>query len=495
MSQDLKTLKTLEMPTADESPLDRAVHSAATDTGTDPDDEQFARLGREPLGRDLLKNGFFSAVMRSRWYPGVFQIPVAAVFGLVAYQLLAGPPRAHQNAGTALMWVLWWPALPLVYVLFGRFWCAVCPFAALSDFVQKLVGVNRPVPAFLKKYGIWVIDATFLAITWADHVFGIVGSPWGSGVLLLLLTFSVIVSGAFFQRRTFCRYLCFLGGLSANYARTGMVALRANTDICSTCTAKAACFNGTDTVAACPLFSFPRTMEDSANCNLCANCIKACPNDAITLTVRKPTKELWFLRNPKIEESFLAMAIMGIVIIQNVTMLTVWDEMLAWVNRATGITSYPVIFTAVFAVGVSIPVALLALAAKVASLGNLESTLKNFARFGYALIPLDVAAHVAHNLFHLLSEGKSVFYLVGALFGGQVTGSAALVGNGTIQVLQFTLLALGLAGSLYTARRIAHRRYLTPTRRLSTLLPVTALIGVLGTLNVVLFLYPMAHRM
>ena len=484
MSQDVQTR------TKDTSRPDR--EAAAR---TDPDNEQFDQLAGEPLGRDLLKNRFVSALMRSRWYPGAFQIPIAAVFGLVAYQLLVGPSKAHENAGTALMWVLWWPALPLVYVLLGRFWCAVCPFAALSDFVQKLVGVNRPVPPFLKKYGIWIIDATFLAITWADHVFGIVGSPWGSGILLLLLTFSVIVSGAFFQRRAFCRYLCFLGGLSANYARTGMVALRANTDICSTCTAKAACYNGTDTVPACPLSSFPRTMEDSANCNLCANCIKSCPNDAITLTVRKPTKELWFLRNPKIEESFLAMAIMGIVIIQNVTMLPIWTDALAWVNKATAITSYPVIFTAVFAVAVSIPVALLALAAKVASTGNLETTLKNFARFGYALIPLDVAAHVAHNLFHLLAEGKGVLYTVGALFGQHQEGSTALVGTGKIQVLQFALLALGLAGSLYTARRIAHRRYLTPARRRSTLIPFATLIVVLGALNVVMFLFPMTHRM
>ena len=489
MSQDVQTR------TTDASRPDRAAGTNPDDTNYDPDNKRFDLLAGEPLGRDLLTNRFVSAVMRSRWYPGAFQIPIAAVFGLVAYQLLVGPSKAHENAGTALMWVLWWPALPLVYVLFGRFWCAVCPFAALSDLVQKLVGVNRPVPPFLKRYGIWIIDATFLAITWADHVFGIVGSPWGSGILLLLLTFSVIVSGAFFQRRTFCRYLCFLGGLSANYARTGMVALRAKPDVCQTCTAKAACYNGTDTVPACPLFSFPRTMEDSANCNLCANCIKACPNDAITLTVRKPTKELWFLRNPKIEESFLAMAIMGIVIIQNVTMLPVWADALAWVNKVTGITSYPVIFTAVFAVGVSVPVALLALAAKVASLGNLESTFKNFARFGYALIPLDVAAHVAHNLFHLLAEGGSVFYTVGALFGAQATGSAALVATPTIQVLQFVLLALGLAGSLYTARRIAHRRYLTPARRRSTLVPFTALIMVLGALNVVMFLFPMTHRM
>jgi len=476
-------------------PDDTSRFDRAADTRTDPDNERFDLLPGEPLGRDLLKNRFVSAVMRSRWYPGAFQIPIAAVFGLVAYELLAGPPKAHENAGTALMWVLWWPALPLVYVLFGRFWCAVCPFAALSDLVQKLVGVNRPVPAFMKRYGIWIIDATFLAITWADHVFGIVGSPWGSGILLLLLTFAVIVSGAFFQRRTFCRYLCFLGGLSGNYARTGMVGLRADPDICATCTAKAACYNGTDTVAACPLFSFARTMDSSANCNLCANCIKACPNDAITLTVRKPTKELWFLRNPKIEESFLAMAIMGIVVIQNVTMLGVWTDVLAWVNRVTGITSYPVIFTAVFAVGVSVPVALLALAAKVAARGNLESTVQNFARFGYALIPLDVAAHVAHNLFHLLAEGKSVFYTVGALFGQHQEGSAALVGNGTIQVLQYALLALGLAGSVYTAQRIAHRRYLTPARRRSTLVPFTVLIGILAALNVAMFLFPMAHRM
>jgi len=476
-------------------PDDTSRFDRAADTRTDPDNERFDLLPGEPLGRDLLKNRFVSAVMRSRWYPGAFQIPIAAVFGLVAYELLAGPPKAHENAGTALMWVLWWPALPLVYVLFGRFWCAVCPFAALSDLVQKLVGVNRPVPAFMKRYGIWIIDATFLAITWADHVFGIVGSPWGSGILLLLLTFAVIVSGAFFQRRTFCRYLCFLGGLSGNYARTGMVGLRADPDICATCTAKAACYNGTDTVAACPLFSFARTMDSSANCNLCANCIKACPNDAITLTVRKPTKELWFLRNPKIEESFLAMAIMGIVVIQNVTMLGVWTGVLAWVNRVTGITSYPVIFTAVFAVGVSVPVALLALAAKVAARGNLESTVQNFARFGYALIPLDVAAHVAHNLFHLLAEGKSVFYTLGALFGQHQEGSAALVGNGTIQVLQFALLALGLAGSVYTAQRIAHRRYLTPARRRSTLVPFTVLIGILAALNVAMFLFPMAHRM
>ena len=449
----------------------------------------------EPKGRNLLENKRISAFMRSPWYPGIFQIPIAAVFGLIGYELFVGPSSAHENAGTALMWVLWWPLIPILFVLFGRFWCALCPFATLSDFVQKLVGVNRPVPAFLKNYGIWIIDASFIAITWADHVFGIVASPWGSGILLLLITFAVIVSGAFFQRRTFCRYLCFLGGLSGNYARTGAIALRADTEICATCKSKAACYNGTEKVAGCPLFSFPRTMDSNANCNLCANCIKSCPNDAITLTLRKPTQELWYLRAPKIEESFLAMAIMGIVLIQNITMLKVWNGILEGVTRFTGINNYAFIFTMVFAVGVSLPVGLLAIAAKVAGQKNRESTRQNFARFGYALIPLDVAGHVAHNLFHLLAEGKSVFYTVTSLFGNDASGSSALVGNGTIRLLQFAILALGLYGSFYTVKRITYRRFSDPQTRISTLTPYALLIGLLGVINVAMFLFPMAHRM
>jgi ferredoxin len=447
-------------------------------------------------GRDLLRNRHIGGFLRSRWYPGVFQIPVAAVFGLVAYQLLAGPDTAHRNPGTALMWVLWWPVLPLIFVLLGRFWCAVCPFGLITDVVQKLVGVNRPVPRFLKTYGIWIIDAQFLAITWSDHIWGVVESPWGSGILLLLLTTAVIVSGAFFQRRTFCRYLCFLGGLCSNYARTGLVELRADTDVCRTCRSRAACYNGTDTVPGCPLFSFPRTMDSNANCSLCANCIKACPNDAVQIRFRTPTSELWFVRNPKVEESFLAMAIMGIVLIQNITMLSIWNDALAWISATTGITNSAVIFTVAFAVAVATPVGALTLASWVAARHNPESTWTNFARFGYALIPLDIAAHLAHNMFHLLAEGGSVLYTTAGLFGaGGAEGSAALAGSSTILAVQFLLLAAGVAASLYTVRRIAHGRYRATRQRRTTALPYLALVAALAAVNVYLFLLPMAHRM
>ena len=446
------------------------------------------------LSGNLLKIRWVAAVLRSRLFPGILQWITLMVFVVIVWQLILGPSSAHANLGTALTWVLWWPLIPIIFLFMGRFWCAICPFATLSDFVQRFVGNHRPVPTFLKKYGIWIIDALFILITWSDHVFGIVESPWGSGMLLLLLTTGVIVSGAFFQRRTWCRYLCFLGGMAGNYARTGMLALRATPEVCKTCKSAAACFNGTATSAPCPLFEFPRQMDSNANCNLCAACIKSCPNGSITLTMRAPTQELWFNKVPKFSEAFLAVVIMGIVLVQNITMLEAWQGILSRLEVLVGTSNYAVTFTISFAIAMAVPVALLSLTALVAGRLNGESLGKNFARFGYALIPLDIAGHIAHNLFHLFAEGKAVWFTFVAFLGFvQPEGSAALLSAQTIQGLQYGLIVLGTVGSLYTAYRIGRTAYGTP-RGVRTLLPYAALLLLLGIVNVGLFVLPMAHR-
>ncbi len=443
---------------------------------------------------NLLNIPFVRAIMRSRWYPGMFQWITLGVFIMIVYQLLLGPTAAHDNFGTALTWVLWWPLIPIIFLFLGRFWCAICPFATVSDFVQKIVGNNRPVPKFLKKYGIWIIDALFILITWLDHVFGIVENPLGSGMLLLGLTTGVVVSGAFFQRRTWCRYLCFLGGMSGNYARTGMLAVRGTPEICAKCTV-AACYKGTEKVPGCPLFEFPKTMESNANCNVCSYCIKNCPNDSPRLTVRWPTQELWGIRKPRIEEAFLAMVIMGIVFVQNFTMLEIWKPILAWMENALGTTNYAVTFTITFLIAMAIPIGLMGLTALAAGKINGRSLVENFAQFGYAIIPLDVAAHIGHNLFHLLAEGKAVAFTGTTFFTGQeIHGvSTALVSTPHIQLLQYGLIALGALASIIAVYKIARRNYETITWR--TVLPYAALTILLAIANIILFALPMAMRM
>ena len=440
---------------------------------------------------NLLNLKVIRNIFKSQWFPGLLQWPTAFVFAVVVYQLLYGPGSAHVNFGTAMTWVLWWPIIPLVFLLLGRFWCAICPFATLSDLVQKWVGLRRPVPVFLKKYGIWIIDAIFILITWADHVFGIVASPLGSGILLLLIITGVVFSGAFFERRTWCRYLCFLGGLAGNYSRAGALELRADRDKCSKCRDKY-CYKGKDGVPGCPMFELPGQMDSSAKCNLCGNCVKVCKNNSVTITARVPSKELWFIKRPRIEESFLAIIIMGIVFVQNITMLDIWQEAQRFIEGVTGTNSYTVTFTITFIIAMAVPVLALYLTSLLAGASNKESALSNFTRFGYALIPLDLAGHLAHNLFHLLAEGKSVLYTgIALIVPGFKGGSAALVSNELIQLLQFVLIGLGLAASIYTAYRISKSSF----KSIASSIPYAALLIILAVVNVYLFTLPMSMRM
>jgi polyferredoxin len=97
----------------------------------------------------------------------------------------------------------------------------------------------------LKTYGIWIIDAVFILVTWGDHVFGMVALPWVSGIIMLMIGTAVVASGALWERRTWCRYLCFLGCLSSNYSQSGMLALRGTPKTCSKCKVSA-CYKGTE---------------------------------------------------------------------------------------------------------------------------------------------------------------------------------------------------------------------------------------------------------
>jgi len=444
-------------------------------------------------GVNLLKNILVAGIFKSRWFPGILQWPTVFVFMVIIYVLLFGTPLAHGNFGIALTWVLWWPIIPLIFVLVGRFWCAICPFGSLSDFVQKFVGHNRPVPGFLKKYGIWIIDAMFILITWGDHVFGIVASPWGSGILLLMIVTAVVAAAVLWERRTWCRHLCFLGGLSANYSQAGMLALKGTPEKCSKCNVSA-CYKGSEKAPGCPMFEYPRTMATMAECNLCGYCVKSCPNDSLTLEVRLPTQELWSIRKPHFATAFLAAVIMGIVFVQNVTMLSIWQPILEGVENITGTSNFDINFTIVFVIFMAIPILLLGIASYAAKKANRASIVQNFAKFGYSIIAMDVAAHIAHNLFHLFAEGGNILITGAALFGKTLENvSPALFSNSTIQIMQYALIALGIIGSLYTAYRISRSNF--GANKWSTVLPYWVLILLFGVANFIFFSMPMAHRM
>ena len=446
---------------------------------------------KQPI--NFLNSPLLKRFLKSFFYPRIFQWAAVLVIAVIMVQTLAGPTAAHDNFGTAATWVLWWPLIPFFFFLFGRFWCGICPFAWVSDLTQKLFGANLKVPNFIRKYGLWIIDITFILVTWSDHIWGIVESPRGSGTLLLLILGGVMVTAMFFERRTWCRYLCFLGSLSGNYSRAGMLELRADKDTCRTCTTRD-CYKGNDKAPGCPMFEFPMAMDNNANCNLCAQCIKSCPHDSIRLTPRIPTSEFWSMTKARFEESFLAIVIVGIVFVQNITMLDFYPTFLEWVEMTLGIANKDIAFTILFTIAMATPVLLLFAATAVSKRFTGETMRNAFARFGYAVIPLDLASHMAHNLFHLLAEGKSLYYTSMGLFGMEMEGETALVSDPTIQIMQYVLVIAGTLGSLYTAYRIAKKNY-GLKKAISVSIPYLIVILIFGILNFLTFTVRMEMRM
>ena len=135
---------------------------------------------------------------------------------------------------------------------------------------------------------------------------------------------------------------------------------------------------------------------------------------------------------------------------------------------------------------------LLTMASLVSSRLGGGDMLHDFAVFGYALIPLDLAAHMAHNLFHLLGEGLAVPRSVVLSLGGTWSGGTELLNTATIEVLQYLTLGAGIAATVYAAYRVATSEGDKSGWR--ALAPQLVLIAFLVLVNVYMFSQPMAHR-
>jgi len=452
------------------------------------------------------------SLLKSRWYPLIFVLPTMIIFTIIVIKLFFGSVEASSNFGSIMMWILLWPILPVLFLLFGRLWCSVCPLSRVSDEVQKKVGMHIKVPKFLQKYGVWIIIFAFLAITWSDVIFGIVESPLNTGILLLFILIGVVFMGAVFEKRAWCRYLCFLGGLSSNYSMSSALELRTDSEVCKTCKTPL-CYKGNGKTGGCSMFEYPRTMDSNRACNFCSNCIKTCDHDAIRITPRPPTSELWFIKKPRFEESFLATALIGIVVSQTMIMLEVWEPFMTWFENTTGITNFPVAWTLIFAAAMLIPLLLMLAASFVSSImsgetlnssiisdqtaklgegakGSAQTTMSSFNRYGYALIPLGLGIHLAHNAKHFLGEGFSVLYSSASLVGWNITGDLSILNMPTIQIIQYILSILGVLGAIYTAYKISANN---PNSK-SSVLPYMVLILMFGIIALWMYSIPMAAR-
>jgi hypothetical protein len=380
---------------------------------------------------------------------------------------LLGTPTGSANFGIVFVWIVWWGLLMVVLLpLGGRFWCLICPVPAPGEWLQRGALVEPPVaadggahgrrwPAALR--GIWLQNGTFLAMALFSAV--IFTRPRVSAWVLLTFLLGGVALALRFERRTFCRYVCPLGGFIGVYALASPLGLRVESpDVCAAHRTKD-CHVGTEAGYGCPWMERPWQMERSAYCGLCGECFRTCPRDNVALLLRAPGTDLLVVRGWRLDEAYKAFILLACAAIYPVVFLSPWGAVKDWANLASwsGFATYAAGFLGLCLV--AIPGLHLGVAAATRTVGRLGSHPLRavFIALAYPLVPLGLAAWVAFTLAFVLANVSYALPVLSDPFGwgwnlfgtGHLAWTPLL--GGWLPSLQAALLIGGLVAAILTA--------------------------------------------
>jgi polyferredoxin/plastocyanin len=460
---------------------------------------------------DLTKYRPIRALFKSRLFPLVFILLNLFVFAVVLVAgLVGGFSAGNVNFGVMVVWILWWVLLMTLFVpIVGRFWCMVCPFPLVGDWLQrgKLVGVGRQKSLGLNKKwprqfrNLWPVTACFIMTTLFIGFFTV--QPFATFVLLGVIVLAAIAVALVYEKRTFCLYLCPVSGFQGLYANFAACEVRVkDPEICKTHTPKT-CYVGNECGYGCPWMELPFDMNRNTYCGLCLECFKTCPHDNMAfnirpfgtdlLTERRRTDDLNNRRG--LDEAFKSLTMIGILFAFFLTMQGPYG----WIRDMVGASTlggYGLFVAAYVALNFLLVPGVFLLFSYLSKMvsGDAGVSLKKvFIGFSYSLIPIGVARWAAFSLGIMLPNGSYLPRVFSDPFarGWDLLGTAGFPWTpfltGALPYLQLSILFVGLLFSLEYGHRFARQIFTTEHRAARGWIPMMVFLLALGMSFVWLF--------
>ena len=460
-----------------------------------------------------------------RWHGTRFvgQLLAVAAFLLIIAAGLFGNQNPAMNIAPLLTWTIWWVGLVFVVLFFGKAWCYVCPWDALATWIERLkfwgprksgLGLEARWPSALRN--IWLAVTLFLLLTWVELGMGITTIPRATAWVALAMLGMAVASVLIFHRKAFCRYACLVGRVSGLYSLFSSTELRAlDPAVCTGCEGRD-CYQGSEKGDGCPTFEFPRTMKKSTYCILCGECIKTCPEDNVGIRLRPWGADLATWGKPRTDEAFLAVILLAMTGFHGLTMTPKWTEWNLSLQAAWGVpggVSFAILMSAILAG----PILVFALLARISSgLARSRSAridggdpgspapggMKVFIHYAYALLPIALFYHLAHNAEHFLMEGPKVAAMASDpfgwgwnLFGTSRWVTPPLITLEGLWIIQVALVLVGHLYGLWVAAGITRR--LTPAHGagVASQIPMLAAMIMFSTFSLWLLKQPMEMRL
>ncbi len=418
---------------------------------------------------DLARAPIVKAVLRNRWPQFGLRVLALAGFVFAIIAGLIGTPVGSHNFAIVFVWIAWWAVLMLLAVpILGRGWCSICPLPLPGEWLQngaalgpikKGFGLNRRWPNKLRN--IWLQNIAFTLVALFSLV--VLTTPSVTSIVLLALLFMAIGASLIFERRSFCRYLCPVGGFIGLYSQLAPIELRVkDMAVCAAHTQKS-CYIGSADGYGCPWNVYPAALTKNINCGLCFECLRTCPEDNIVINLRSFGADLGQTRGRKLDEAFKAFIMLGSAVIYSAVMLGPWGALksaaysigtLNWLIYAFGFV------TLIFGVLPGLFLGAVALGNKMTQAAT--SLKKTFVVYACSLVPLGMMAWIAFsisfvftNISYAWSTASDPLGAGWNLLGTAQTAWTPYITQ-SIPLLQAIALLLGLGWSSVTARRIAN---------------------------------------
>jgi YHS domain-containing protein len=426
--------------------------------------------GDEGLVRyDLLRFKWLGCLLRHDLTRFVLRSVFVVIFLLIIAAGLFGSQLPSKNIAPILTWTIWWGGLIWLVAYAGKAWCYVCPWDAISDWVEgfrffgrKKGGMSLGLkwPRFMRN--IWPATILFIGLTWIELGFGVTMIPRATAWLAIAILVLTFVSALLFDRRSFCRYGCLVGRISGLYALFAPVEVRARdkAGVCRSCSTRS-CYKGNDAGEACPTFEYLGTMRQNTYCITCMECLKSCEKENVAIRLRPWGADLSVHNRPRTDEAYLALMMLSLTGFHGLTMTPAWAKIVNWIDNGLGlgdITSFSIGMVGIMFAPIVLYALLVALSRAMA--GSSGVTFRDyFIRYAYALLPIALFYHLAHNSEHLLMEGQKAIALFSDPFGLEwnLFGTAQwtlqpLIDLETLWILQVFFVMVGHVYSLWTAR-------------------------------------------
>ncbi len=251
----------------------------------------------------------YQGPLKSLCHPGLhcYSCPSAVLSCPVgAFQNLLASVRLSAQTGMVHFGAIILGYLGIFGVLTGRFPCGwLCPFGLIQDLLHRIPSRKIKLPSFFNyfRYVVLLVLVVLLPLLWVDD-FGL-GQPWFckllcpsgtlTGALPLLIVkpslsqnigfyfwhkiswLVLIILGAVFISRFFCRVLCPLGGFYGLFNRISLFCLQFDEEKCVLCHA---------CERRCPTGCRPFKDANSLACINCLKCMQACRFGALSFKLR-----------------------------------------------------------------------------------------------------------------------------------------------------------------------------------------------------------------